>query len=177
MEIQTVRVGATCIQFWVDLITAQLKAVANVVRAYKLALQFLWDFSMESSFEEGNELHSQRQEAHGDASKHRADFAPWLISLQVDASFPPLLSPCNTNQRRAVLDWCLAEEDSELRDRTAVAPRHERDPLGLVIDIYSCLCVEDHQDPDPSGRSLCLEVPSWGKGSGKGCGCRQKGLM
>lgn len=177
MEIQTVRVGATCIQFWVDLITAQLKAVANMVRAYKLALQFLWDFSMESSFEEGNELHSQRQEAHGDASKHRADFAPWLISLQVDASFPPLLSPCNTNQRRAVLDWCLAEEDSELRDPTAVAPRHERDPLGLVIDIYSCLCVEDHQDPDPSGRSLCLEVPSWGKGSGKGCGCRQKGLM
>lgn len=47
MEIQTVRVGATCIQFWVDLITAQLKAVANMVRAYsyKLALQFLWDFS------------------------------------------------------------------------------------------------------------------------------------
>lgn len=76
-----------------------------MVRAYsyKLAFQFLWDFSVESGFEEGNGLHSQHQEAHGDASKHTADFAPWLMSLQVDDSFPPLLSPCKTNQRRAVL--------------------------------------------------------------------------
>ena len=72
-------------------------------------------------------------EARGDASKHGADFAPWLMSLQAGVSFPPLLPPCSTNERRAA----LAEEDGGWWDLTAVAPRPERDPLGLVTEACS----------------------------------------
>lgn len=54
-------------------------------------------------------------------------------------------------------------------------PKTEWVPLGTVTEACSWLCIEDHQEPGPSsGRNSCLEMPSWGKGSGQGDRCGHK---
>lgn len=119
----------------------------------KLAQQFLWESFMESGFEEGIELYSQHWDfLHadlGNASKHGADFAPWLMSCP--------LPPCSTSQRRAE----LAEEHTELWDAVALAPRAEQDqPVHFTV-ACSWLCLEDHQEPGPSFAGItCLKTSS-----------------
>lgn len=87
-------------------------------------------------------------------------------------SFPLLF---RTSQRGAD----LAEDDTELWDPAALAPKAERDQLDLVtVALSSWLCLEDHQEPGPSfARSMCLEMSSWGKRSGQRHNWGQKGHM